>query len=55
MNTREEYKPVSNSMALSIRKDYKIMVLRKATSTAIRVSLKTILYALFLTLANVII
>lgn len=55
MNTYEEYKPVSNSLALTVRKEHRLIVIKRATYTTFRISWKALLYTLFLTLANVII
>lgn len=54
MNSHE-YKPVSNCLALTVRKEHRLMVIRKASSTAFRVSWKTILYVVFLTVANILV
>ena len=55
MNTQNDYMPVSNSMALAIRKDHRIMVIKNTSATIFRITWKTLLYAFILTIANVII
>lgn len=52
MNTNE-YVPVPNTLALTVRKDHKLMVIKKATRTTFRISLKTLLYLALLTVVNV--
>ncbi len=52
MDTRE-YKPVSNCLALTVRKEHRLVVIKKFTSNTVRISWKTLLYVLFLTIANV--
>ena len=50
-----EYKPISNCLALTVRKEHRLIVLKKATKTTLRISWKTLLYALLLTFANIIV
>lgn len=52
MNTQENI-PVCNCLALTVKKDYKLMVIKKATKTTLRVSWKTLLYVALLTIANI--
>lgn len=52
MNTKE-YIPIPNNLALTVRKEHRLMVIKKATRTTLRVSWKTLLYVLFLTVANI--
>lgn len=54
MDTRE-YKPVSNCLALTVRKEHRLMVIKKATRITFRISWKTLLYALFLTVVNIVV
>ncbi len=54
MNT-QEYLPVTNCMALTIKKEHRLTVVKKAAQTFIRISWKTLLYAFILTVVNVII
>ena len=53
MNTQEEYRPVASCMALTVRKEHRLTVIKRATRKTIRISWKTLLYALFLTFANI--
>lgn len=55
MNTQEELYPKTNCLALTIRKEHRLMVIDKVRRTTVRVSLKTLLYALFLTVLNVVV
>ncbi len=55
MNTREDYIPVTSCMALTVRKEHRLMVVKKVTRTAFRISWKTLLYAMFLTVANILV
>ena len=55
MNNESEYIPVPNSLSLTIRKNYKLMIIKRASNTVFRVAWKTLLYALLLTVANVIV
>ena len=52
MNTKE-YIPVPGNLALTVRKEHRLMVIKRATRTTIRISCKTLLYMLFLTIANI--
>ena len=54
MNTHE-YTPVTNCLALTVRKEHRLIVVRKAARKTFAISWKTILYALCLTLANIVI
>lgn len=54
MNT-QEYTPVTSCLALTVRKEHRLTVIKRATKTTFRISLKSFLYALFLTFANIII
>ena len=54
MNTHE-YTPVTNCLALTVRKEHRLTVIKKATRTTLRISWKTLLYALFLTVANILV
>lgn len=49
----QEYTPVTSCLALTVRKEHRLTIIKKATRTTIRISLKTLLYALFLTVANI--
>ena len=61
MNTQEytevvkTYKPVEECLALTVRKEHKLIVIKNATTTTIRMSIKTLLYMLFLMCVNVIV
>jgi len=54
MNT-QEYTPVTNCLALTVRKEHRLTVIKKATRTTLRMSWKTLLYVLFLTFANILV
>ena len=54
MDTKE-YTPVTNCLALTVRKEHRLTVIKRATRTTIRISWKTLLYALFLTVANILV
>ena len=54
MNT-QEYRPVSSCMALTVRKEHRLMVIKRATRTTFRISFKTLLYVLFLTFATILV
>lgn len=51
MNTKE-YVPVESNLSLTVRKEYRLMVINKLTKTTIRISCKTLFYALFITIVN---
>ena len=61
MNTQEytevveEYKPVDECLALAVRKEHRLMVVKNATATTIRMSIKALLYMLFLMCANILV
>ena len=54
MDTKE-YIPVSNCLALTVRKEHRLTVIKNITKTTIRISLKTLLYVVFLTLTNILV
>lgn len=47
--------PKNDCLALTIRKEHRLMVINKVKKTTIRMSIKTLLYALFLTIVNIVI
>lgn len=51
MNTNT-YIPVKNDFALTVKKEYRLMVINKITKTTIRISCKSLLYALIITIVN---
>jgi len=51
----QEYKQIDRNLALTVRKEYRLTVVKNVTKTAIRMSWKTLLYVAFLMVANVII
>lgn len=51
----QEYKQIDGNLALTVRKEYRLTVVKNVTKTAIRMSWKTLLYVAFLMVANVII
>ena len=51
----QEYKQIDRNLALTVRKEYRLTVVKNVTKTAIRVSWKTLLYVTFLMVANIII
>ena len=55
MNTQEDYIPVASCMALTARKEHRLTVIKRVTRTTLRISWKTLLYALFLTFANILV
>lgn len=52
MNTKE-YIPVPGNLALTVRKEHRLMVIKRVSRTTIRISLKALLYLVFLTVANI--
>ena len=55
MNTQEEIYPKTNCLALTVRKEHRLMVIHKITRKTFSISWKTILYAFLLTFANIMI
>lgn len=55
MNTQEELYPKTSCLALTVRKEHRLMVINRVRKTTVRVSLKTLLYALFLTVLNIVV
>ena len=51
----QEYTPVTSCLALTVRKEHRLTVIKRATRNTIRISLKSLLYALFLTVANILV
>ncbi len=49
----QEYTPVTNCLALTVRKEHRLTVIKRTAKTTIRMSVKTLLYILFLMFANV--
>ena len=54
MDTKE-YTPVTNCLALTVRKEHRLTVVKNATKTTLRMSWKTLLYVAFLMVANIIV
>ena len=54
MNTHNNT-PMVNCLALTVRKEHRLTVVKRATRTTLRMSWKTLLYALFLTFANILV
>lgn len=54
MNTHE-YTPVTSCLALTVRKEHRLIVFKRATRTTLRMSWKTLLYVVFLTVANILV
>ena len=50
-----EFKSKTNYLALTIKRENKLMAIKNIAKTTTRISLKIILYAMFLTVANIII
>ena len=50
-----EYNQIAKDLALTVRKEYRITVVKNVAKTTIRMSWKTILYVAFLMVANIII
>ena len=55
MDTQENIYKKTDCVALAVRKEHRLMVINKVKKTTIRISLKTLFYALFLTLVNIVI
>ena len=55
MNTQKDIYPETNCLALTVNKEHILMLIHRVRKTTIRVSLKTLLYAIFLTVLNIII
>lgn len=51
----QEYIPVQNCFALTVRKEHRLMIIHKATRATARISFKVLFYALFLTVMNIVI
>lgn len=52
MNT-QEYTPVTSCLALTVRKEHRLMVINKVTRKTFSISWKSILYAFLLTVVNI--
>ena len=55
MDTQENIYPKTDCLALAVRKEHRLMVIKKVKKTTIRISIKTLLYALFLTVVNIVV
>ena len=55
MNTQENIYQKTDCVALTVRKEHRLMVIKKVKKTTIRISLKTLFYALFLTIVNIVV
>ena len=61
MNTQEytevpqEYTPVEENLALVVRKEHRLTVIKNTTKTVVSMSKKTLLYVLFLMFANILV
>ena len=50
-----EYNQIAKDLALTVRKEYRLTVVKNVAKTTIRMSWKTLLYVAFLMVANIII
>lgn len=55
MNTQEDFYPKSNCLALTVRKEHRLVVFNRFRRTTVRVSFKTLIYAMFLTVMNIVV
>lgn len=53
MDTQENIYPKTDCVALAVRKEHRLMVINKVKKTTIRISLKTLFYAIFITVFNI--
>lgn len=53
MDKHYEVYPKTNCLALTVRKEHRLMVINKITRKTFRISWKTLLYAFLLTVANI--
>ena len=53
MDTQENIYPKTDCVALAVRKEHRLMVINKVKKTTIRISLKTLFYAIFITVVNI--
>ena len=51
----QEYTPVTDCLALTVRKEHRLIVVKKATQATLRMTKKTLLYVLFLMFANILV
>lgn len=51
----QEYNPIDKQLSLTIRQEYRLTVIKKVAKTTLRISWKTLLYAAFLTFANILV
>lgn len=49
------YTPELNCLSLTLKKEHRLTVVKRATKTTIRMSLKVLIYALFLTVVNILV
>ena len=54
MNTKE-YIPIPSNLSLTIRKEHRLMIIKRITKTTFRFSLKTLFYFFLLTVTNILI
>lgn len=53
MDMEREIYPKSNCLALTVRKEHRLMVINKVTRKTFSISWKSILYAFLLTVVNI--
>ena len=53
MDTQENIYPKTDCVALAVRKEHRLMVINKVKKTTIRISLKALFYAIFITVVNI--
>lgn len=51
----QENKPIARNLALTVRKEHRLTVVKNVTKTTIRMSWKTLLYLAFLTVATMVV
>ena len=51
----QEFNQIEKNLALTVRKEHRLTVVKNATKTTLRMSWKTLLYVAFLMVANIIV
>lgn len=55
VNLNNEYNEIAKNLAISVRKEHRLTVIKSAARTTIRMSWKTLLYVAFLMVANILV
>ena len=51
----QNYTPITNNLALTVRKEHRLIIMKKAAKDTFRITWKILSYALLLTVLNIVV